>query len=136
MTKGGYKVNLDKIGGRSKHKSKLLLKVLVAMKVKYASLVVLLVLVLAAGTTSEAVSTRDIDAVREKGVLDSADLLIIDGFVSEGVQELLSTADFTSIANVRTAILSRDSSTTGSAAAQYTEQFSESAYKYVSEGLK
>ena len=106
------------------------------MKVKYASLVVLLVLVLAAGTTSEAVSTRDIDAVREKGVLDSADLLIIDGFVSEGVQELLSTADFTSIANVRTAILSRDSSTTGSAAAQYTEQFSESAYKYVSEGLK
>jgi hypothetical protein len=106
------------------------------MKVKYARLGVLLVLVLAAGTTSEAVSTRDIDAVREKGVLDSADLLIIDGFVSEGVQELLSTTDFTSIANVRAAILSRGSSTTGSAAAQYTEQFSESAYKYVSEGLK
>ncbi len=106
------------------------------MKVKYAGLVVLLALVLAASSTSGAVNTRDIDAVREKGVLDSADLQIIDGFVSEAVQELLGTTDFTSVANVRAAILLRNSSTTGSAAAQYAEQFSESAHKYISEGLK
>ncbi len=84
----------------------------------------------------EAVDTAEIDKVRNKGVLDSADFEIIDGFVAEAVQELVDTRDFTSVAKHRTIILSRSSSSEQSAAAQYAEQFSESAYKYISKAFE
>jgi hypothetical protein len=78
----------------------------------------------------------DVDAVRSKGVLDSEDLLIIDNFVAEAVEELVNTRDFNSVSRIRTAISSRSSSATESAAAQYAQQFSESAYKHISSGLE
>jgi len=99
----------------------------------FTVLTVFLVLVTSSG--SEAVDTAEIDAVRSKGVLGSEDLRIIDRFVGEAVDELVQTRDFTSVARVRTVILSRSSSGTASAAAQYAEQFSDSAHRYISRGF-
>jgi len=92
-------------------------------------------LVLAMYSGSEAVDTRAIDSVRNKGVLGSSDFQIIDDFVNEAVRELVRTKDFSSIATIRSVILSRSSSKT-SAQAQYSEQFSESAQKYISSGFQ
>jgi hypothetical protein len=100
----------------------------------FAVLTVFLVLVTSSG--SEAVDTAEIDLVRTKGVLGSTDLQIIDRFVGEAVDELVHTRDFTSVAKARTVILSRSTSGTASASAQYSEQFSESAYKYISRGFE
>ena len=85
---------------------------------------------------SEAVNTKDIDLVRNKPVLESADLQIIDAFMDAAAQELVNTKDFTSISQIRAAILGRSSSRKSSAAAQYEEQFFESAHKYISLSLK
>jgi len=74
--------------------------------------------------------------VRNKEVLNNKDLQIIDKFVAESVQELMKTRDFTSIAKVRAVISSRNSSNMDSASAQYAEQFSESARKYISEAFE
>ncbi|UCE98583.1 MAG: hypothetical protein JSV82_05185 [Planctomycetota bacterium] len=93
-------------------------------------------LLLLMNSTSEAIDTAEIDRVRNKGVLDSKDFKIIDSFVAEAVRELVETRDFTSIAKHRTVILSRSSSSEQSAAAQYAEQFSESAYKYISKAFE
>jgi hypothetical protein len=51
------------------------------------------------------------------------------------VRELVRTTDFSSIATIRSVILSRRSSKT-SVQAQYTEQFSKSAYKYITSGFQ
>lgn len=85
---------------------------------------------------SGAVNTRQIEIVRNKGVLNSQDMQIIDAFVGEAVRELVRTKDFTSIAHARSAILSRRLSKKSSAQAQYGEQFSVSAHKYISEGFE
>ncbi len=100
----------------------------------FAVLTVFLVLLISSG--SKAVDTADIDAVRSKGVLDAKDLRVIDRFVGDAVNELVETRDFTSIAKVRTVILSRSSSGRDSAEAQYAAQFSESAHKYISAALE
>lgn len=111
-------------------------KVFLRMKGKGAVFAVLAVfLVLLTNSVSGAVNTLDIDNVREKEVLNSQDLQIIDNFVDEAIQELARTEDFTSIAKVRGVILARDSSNRRSAQAQYTEQFFESAHKYISEAF-
>ena len=102
--------------------------------VVFAVLAASFVLVMHSG--SQAVDTGQIDRVRSRGVLDSEDLETIDNFVAEGVQELVRTRDFTSIAKVRTVISSRNSSNRQSAATQYSEQFSESSYKYISEAFE
>jgi len=103
-------------------------------RVIFAALAVSFVLVINSG--SEAVDTGQIDKVRSRGVLDSEDLEVIDNFVAEGVQELVRTRDFTSIAKVRAVVSSRNSSSRQSAATQYAEQFSESSYKYISEAFE
>jgi hypothetical protein len=101
------------------------------MKIKWVILAVLAgFLVLLMNLKSVAVNTRDIDVVRKKEVLDSQDLTVIENFVAEAVRELVKTRDFTSIAKLRTVILSRQS-TQG----QYAQQFSESAYKHISAGF-
>jgi len=87
-------------------------------------------------SATEAVETVEIDRVRSKGVLDEKDFKIIDGFIADAVRALVDTRDFTSIAKERTVILSRSSSNEQSAAAQYAEQFSESAYKHISNAFK
>jgi hypothetical protein len=98
-------------------------------------LAVLLVSLMHSG--AGAVNTRAIDKVRNKGVLDSRDFQIIDDFMNQAVRELVRTKDedFPSIATTRTVIVKRRSSKT-SAQAQYSEQFSKSAYKYISSGFE
>jgi hypothetical protein len=93
-------------------------------------------LILTINSASEGVDTGQIDKVRNKEVLNNKDLQIIDKFVAQSVQELMKTRDFTSIAKVRAVISSRNSSNMDSASAQYAEQFSESARKYISEAFE
>jgi len=93
-------------------------------------------LILTINSASKGVDTGQIDKVRNKEVLNNKDLQIIDKFVAESVQELMKTRDFTSIAKVRAVISSRNSSNMDSASAQYAEQFSESARKYISEAFE
>ncbi len=105
------------------------------MKIKwviFAVLVGFLVLVMNPG--SVAVNTREVDNVRKKAVLDNDDLKIIDDFLAEAIQELVATRDLTDIAKIRTVILSRQS--TQAQQAQYAQQFSESARKYIAKGFK
>lgn len=103
------------------------------MKIKWVILVALVTFsVLSMILCSEAaVSTQQIDKVLDKDVLDSTDLQIIDDFLAEAVQELVRTKDFASIAKTRAVVLSRQSTQ-----AQYAQQFSESAHKHISSGLK
>ena len=102
------------------------------MKVKWLIFVALAgFLAFPMSSTSKAVNTRLIDGVLKKGVLDNQDLQIIDNFVEEAVRELLNTTNFAEIAQIRIAILSRQSNQ-----AQYAEQFSESAHKYISLALQ
>lgn len=82
-------------------------------------------------SASRAVDTQEIGRVRDKGVLDSQDFQIIDNFVAEAVQEMVETRDFTSISKLRTTILTYSSSSSESAAAQYSDQFAKSANKYI-----
>jgi len=100
----------------------------------FAVLAAFFVLIVHSG--SGAVNTRDIDIVRNKPVLDSTDLQIIDVFLNEAVRELVNTRDFASIAQTRSTILARNTSRKSSAQAQYAEQFSGSAHKYISAGFK
>jgi len=101
------------------------------MKIKWLIFVVLIVfLVPAMILRSKAVDTRQIEQVRNKQVLNSEDLQIIDDFLAQAVQELVKTRDFTAIARTRTVILTNQSNQ-----GQYAKQFSESAYKYISLGL-
>ena len=102
------------------------------MKIKWlisAVLVAFLVLLLNSG--SVAVSTREVDDVLKKGVLDDGDLKIIDDFLAQAIKELVQTRDFTSIAKLRTVILSRQSNQ-----GQYAQQFSESARRHIAEGFQ
>lgn len=102
------------------------------MKIKWAFLTILAVFfVLAINSNAVAVNTRDIDNVLKKSVIDDQDKKIIDDFLSQGVQELVKTKDFTSIAQLRTVILSRRSSQS-----QFAQQYSESAYKHIQAGFE
>jgi flagellin-specific chaperone FliS len=103
------------------------------MKIKwliFAILVAFLVLLMNSG--SVAVSTREVDNVRKKAVLDNSDLKIIDDFLAQAIRELVGTRDLTDIAKIRTVILSRQSSTQG----QYAQQFSESARRHIAAGFR
>jgi hypothetical protein len=93
-------------------------------------------LALATNSVDAACDTSKIDICCHKDVLDDGDLRIIDDFVADAVDELVKTEDFTSIAKIRTVILSRSSSSKDSAKAQYEQQFSESAHKYISNALE
>lgn len=102
------------------------------MKIKWAFFTVLTAFfVLAINSNAVAVNTRDIDNVLKKSVIDDQDNKIIDDFLSQAVQELVKTKDFTSIAKLRTVILSRRSSQS-----QFAQQYSESAYKHIQAGFE
>jgi hypothetical protein len=102
------------------------------MKVKWVILAVLLAFVVPAMISrSRAVNTEQIDTVLTKQQLSNQDLQIIDDFLKEAVQELLRTRDFTSVAKIRTVIVSKKSTQ-----AQYARQFSQSALKYISSGFE
>ncbi len=101
------------------------------MKIKWAFFTVLTAFfVLAINSNAVAVNTRDIDAVLKKSVIDDQDKKIIDDFLTKAVLELVKTKDFTSIAKLRSVILSRKS-----AQSQYAQQFSESAYQHIQAGF-
>lgn len=102
------------------------------MKIKQAFFAILAVsFVLAINSSTVAVNTRDIDAVMKKSVIDDQDKKVIDVFLSEAVTELVKTRDFTSIAKVRSVILSKKSTQS-----QYAQQFSESAYTHIKAGFE
>jgi len=82
------------------------------------------------------VGTGEIDAVRRKGVLSGGDLAIIDRFVAEGVEELVDTRDFASVGKLRQTILACAHSSTKSAEGQYSDQFLDSARKYIPAGFE
>ena len=101
------------------------------MKIKWAFFTVLTAFfVLTINSNAVAVNTRNIDAVLKKSVIDDQDKTIIDDFLTKAVLELVKTKDFTSIAKLRSVILSRKS-----AQSQYAQQFSESAYQHIQAGF-
>ncbi len=102
------------------------------MKVKFVVFAVLSALIcLSMNSGAEAVDTRDIDIVRQKGVLNQQDFAVIDRFLDEAIKEMVRTKDFTSIGNLRTVIVHRQSDQK-----QYADKFSESAHKYLTSGLQ
>jgi hypothetical protein len=102
------------------------------MKIKWAFFTVLTAFfVIAINSNAMAVNTKDIDAVIKKGVIDDQDKKIIDDFLSQAVLELVKTRDFTSIAKLRSVIMSRKSTQS-----QYAQQFSESAYRHIQDGFE
>jgi hypothetical protein len=92
--------------------------------------------ILMLNSVSVAVNTSQIDVCCHKEILGDECLQIIDDFVADSVNELVKTEDFTSIAKIRTVILSRSNSSKESAKAQFRQQFSESAHKYISKALE
>jgi hypothetical protein len=106
------------------------------MKVKSALFIVLTAFFIN-GTNPAlmAAGTIDIDRVRDKVVLNNRDKEVIDDFLADSIGDILKTKDFTSIAKLRTVILSRQKSNQESQN-QYSNQFSESAYKHISEGFQ
>jgi len=102
------------------------------MKIKWAFFTVLTAFLGSSfNSNAVAVNTRDIDAVLKKSVIDDQDKKIIDDFLAQAVQELVKTRNFTSIAKLRSVILSRKSTQS-----QYAQQFSESAYKHIQAGFE
>ena len=102
------------------------------MKAKRAFFAILLAfLASSASFVSGAVDTSGIEKVCDKAVLNNEDLQIIDSFVDEAIQELLRIEDFASIAKVRMLVLAHMNSKKQSAQAQYTDQFFNSAHKYI-----
>jgi hypothetical protein len=85
-------------------------------------------LVLAINLPLQGVDTREITKVRNKSVLEEEDRQIIDEFIAGAVNELVRTKE---VSKIRRDILSSRSDQV-----QYAEQFSTSAYKHISEGLK
>jgi len=102
------------------------------MKIKCAFFTILTTFfVLTINSNTVAVDTRGIDAVLKKSNIDDQDKKIIDDFLAQAVEELVKTKDFTSIAQVRSVILSRKGTQS-----EYARQFSESAYRHIQAGFE
>lgn len=74
--------------------------------------IVVLTSVLALSTVAEAVSTKRIDTVRQKAllnkeILENADFEVIDDFWADALAELLILDDFSEIVNIRSQIFAR-----------------------------
>lgn len=93
------------------------------------------VLILLLMAHADAADTRDMEVVRNKEVLDDADLEIIDKFVGKAVDEILAAEDFSSISNVRSLIIA-NSASNEPGQEQFSQQFSRSAQKYISDTLQ
>ena len=86
-------------------------------------------------TPCGAVDSRAIEAVRAKKVLDSADLKAIDDFLTQAVNEILNTNDFSSVSNIRSIIIA-SSASNEPGQVQFAEQFSQSAKNQISAALQ
>ncbi len=102
---------------------------------KTLSVTVVIILLLLFIAPANAVDVRDMEAVRDKKVLDDADLDIIDTFVSQAVDEILNAQDFSSISNVR-ALIVANSASNEPGQEQFAQQFSESAQKHIEDALQ
>jgi hypothetical protein len=136
LTKAGFKVKVDNVERRYKlgivYFNAGDFKGAFKMKRKWAFFTVLTAFfVFAIHSNAVAVDTRDIDAVLKKSVIDDQDKKIIDDFLAQAVAELVKTKDFTSIAKLRSVILSRKSTQN-----QYAQQFSESSYRQIQAGFE
>jgi len=85
---------------------------------------------------SIAVRTSEIDKVRKKSVLDDEDFEIINNFLADAMTELLGTENFSSVSQVRMAVLSRTTPDEESAQTQYQVSFFNSAYKQIGQALE
>jgi hypothetical protein len=87
---------------------------------------------------AQMVDTRAIDLVRNKEVLDSRDMKVIEDFVRQAIAELVNEKDFTSISKTRAIILSRSQSAVfpEGGQAQYNARFIESANTYIGQALQ
>ena len=88
-------------------------------------------LILAFSISRAVVDTSRIETVKGKNVLTPQDLQIIDDFMEDAVNDLVRTTSFTDVAKTRTIILNYQSPQ-----GQYADQYSQSAYKRISEGLQ
>jgi hypothetical protein len=84
---------------------------------------------------AEAVTSRTIEAVRAKKVLDSTDLKVIDDFLAQAITEILNTSDFSTVSDARSIILA-NSASSEPGQVQFAEQFSESAKKHITAALQ
>lgn len=101
------------------------------MKVKGVVLAAMAVFFVSSMEFAWAVDTRAIDAVRNKKELETKDLFVIDNFLAEAIREMVNAGDFTSIANLRMIIISRQGTQP-----QYAQQFLDSIQKYISAGFE
>ncbi len=93
------------------------------------------VMFLVFAASADAVDTRGIEEVRAKKVLNDADLQVIDDFVAQAVNEVLTTRDFSSISGIRSIIVA-SSTSSQSDQVQYAQQFSESARNHIAAALR
>ena len=106
------------------------------MKLKKAFFIILMTfLAVSVNSILMAANTADIERVRDKTVLDEQDKAVIDAFLAEAIGDFLTTRDFTSIAKLRVIIINNQKSNLPNQN-QYSNQFFESAHKYISEGFK
>jgi len=136
LTKVGFKVKVDNVERRYKLGNVYFnagdFKGAFKMKRKWVFFTVLTAFfALAINSSAVAVNTRGIDAVLKKSVINDQDKKIIDDFLAQAVVELVKTKDFTSIAQLRSVILSRKRTQS-----QYAQQFSESAYRHIQAGFE
>ena len=107
------------------------------MKDRLAVLVLVgLSLLPATRSASGQIRTADIEVVRNKSVLESRDLEIIDSFVADAVQQLLLGNDFASVAAIRRIIKVNSASNQPSAAEQYARSFFQAADRSLSEAFQ
>ncbi len=103
------------------------------MKLKRAVFVLLVCgLVLAVlGISKAALDARRIEDVMKKDALTQQDLQIIDQFIRDAVATLVRTIDFTEVSKTRAIVVSHQSTQ-----AQYAQQYSESCYRHIAEGME
>ncbi|HIJ67483.1 MAG TPA: hypothetical protein HPP51_04280 [Planctomycetes bacterium] len=100
---------------------------------KKRCVIVFLAGIFSLSTVAGAVSTREIDAVRQKAllnkeVLESADLAVIDAFWEEALTEMLYEVNLSNIVSVRSQIFARRGNPEPS---QYSEAFIDSGKKHL-----
>lgn len=92
---------------------------------------------LVSGSFGAGVGTAEIERVRKKHVLSSTDFEVIDVFLADAIERLLTAdeQDFASIADIRRAVIVNKSSATQSAQEQYAGQFFKSAATYLADAF-
>ena len=83
-----------------------------------------------------AVNTARIDVVRSKEMMADTDTEVIEAFLSEAFNEILAKSDFSDIASLRIAIVSRSTSELESGQIQYGPRFFTAAQKQVSQAFQ